>query len=59
MSCPQPLKPYLILWVGDHGRFPLSIHVLVPVIRLLGIGVRDGLWLVPFLETELELSLKT
>lgn len=43
-------KLYLVIWVGDHGRFPLSIHVLVPVVRLRGIRVRNGLCLVPVLK---------
>lgn len=40
----------LVFWVCDHGRFPLSVHILIPVLRLLGIGVSDGLWLVPVLQ---------
>ena len=40
----------LVFGVGDHGRLPFSIHVLVPILRLLGIGVRDVFCFVPVLQ---------
>ncbi len=42
---------YLVLWVWDHGRFPLSVHILIPVVRLLGIGIGNVLSLIPVLTT--------
>lgn len=50
------LSVYLILRVGDHRRLPLSIHVHVPVIRLLGIRVRDVLRLLPALVRKFNIS---
>ena len=40
---------YLVVRVGYHWRFPLSIHVLIPVLRHLGIRVSNVLGLIPFL----------
>ena len=40
---------YLVVRVGDHGGFPLAIHLIVPIIRLLGVRVWDVFRLVPFL----------
>ena len=40
---------YLVVRVGDHGGFPLAIHLVVPIIRLLGVRVWDVFRLVPFL----------
>mmetsp|Transcript_14862 Transcript_14862/g.40055 ORF Transcript_14862/g.40055 Transcript_14862/m.40055 type:complete len:357 (+) Transcript_14862:459-1529(+) len=36
------LPSALELRVGDHGRLPSTILLVVPVLRLLGIGVRNG-----------------
>ena len=40
---------YLVVGVRDHGWLPLSVHLVIPVLRHLGLGVWDVLWLVPFL----------
>ena len=40
----------LVFGVGDHGRLPFSIHVHVPILWLLGIGVRDVFCFVPVLQ---------
>jgi len=40
---------YLVFWVVDHWRLPLSIHFIIPVIWFLGIGIWNVLWLVPVL----------
>lgn len=42
---------HLVFRVGDHGGFPLSIHVLVPVLRFLCIRVRNVFRFVPVLST--------
>ena len=39
----------LVLWVVNHGRLPLSVHLIVPVLGLCGVGVGDVLGLVPVL----------
>lgn len=40
---------YLVLWVGDHGRLPFTVHILVPVFRLLSVRVWNVLGFVPVL----------
>lgn len=45
---PRP-QPHLVLRVLDDRGLPLPIHLLIPVLWLLGIRVRDMLWLVPVL----------
>lgn len=44
------LSTNLVVWVVDHWRFPFTINLIIPVIRLLGIRVRDVLRLVPILK---------
>lgn len=43
--CPDTL----VVGVVDHRRLPLAVHLIVPVFRLDGVGVRDVLGLVPIL----------
>lgn len=45
---------YLVLGVRDHGWLPLAVHVFVPVIRLLGIGIRNVLGFVPVLRQTIQ-----
>ena len=40
----------------NHWWFPLSIHLFIPVLRLLSIRVRDVLWLVPVLGVHVEVK---
>lgn len=40
---------YLVLWVGDHRRFPFSVHVFIPIVWFLGIRVGNVLRFVPVL----------
>merc|ERR1719334_2760216 len=37
----------LVVWVVDLWGFPFTIHLIIPVVGLLGVGVRDVLGLVP------------
>ena len=39
----------LVLGVVDHGRLPLAVHLVVPVLGLGGVGVGDVLRFVPVL----------
>ena len=39
----------LVVGVGNHGRLPLTVHLLVPVLRHLGVRVCDVLRLLPLL----------
>ena len=39
----------LVLGVVDHGRLPLAVHLVVPVLRLRGVRVGDVLGFVPVL----------
>lgn len=39
----------LVVGVVDHGRLPLAVHLVVPVLWLGGVRVRDVLGLVPVL----------
>ena len=39
----------LVLWVVNHGWLPFTVHLIIPVVRLLGIRVGDVLWLLPVL----------
>merc|ERR1740123_515844 len=39
----------LVLGVVDHGGLPLSVHLIVPVLWLGGVGVGDVLGLLPVL----------
>ena len=41
---------HLVIWVGDHRCLPLSIGIIVPVVRLGGIWILDVLWFVPVLQ---------
>lgn len=41
---------YLVIRVSHHRGLPLSVHVFIPVIRLLSVRVWDSLWLVPVLQ---------
>lgn len=50
------MEAYLIVRVRDHGRLPFTIHLIVPVIRLLGIRVRDVLRLLPALVRKFNIS---
>ena len=40
-------ESYLVLWVVDHGWFPFSVHLVIPVFGLGGFRVSDVFWLVP------------
>ena len=37
------------LWVVNHWRLPLAVHIIIPVVGLGGIGIGDVLGLVPVL----------
>lgn len=37
----------LVIWVVNLWWFPLSVHLIIPVVGFLGIWVRDVLRLVP------------
>lgn len=39
----------LVLWVIDHRRFPLAVHLIIPVIRFGRFRIGDVLGLVPVL----------
>ena len=39
----------LVLGVVDHGRLPLAVHLVVPVLGLCGVRVGDVLGFVPIL----------
>ena len=39
----------LVLGVVDHGRLPLAVHLVVPVLGLRGVRVGDVLGFVPVL----------
>ena len=40
---------YLVLGVIDHGWLPLSVHLVIPVLGLGGVGVGDVLGFVEVL----------
>ena len=39
----------LVLGVVDHGRLPLAVHLVVPILGLGGVRVGDVLGFVPIL----------
>ena len=41
----------IVIRIGDHGRLPLSIHLLVPILWGCGIGICNIFWLVPILKS--------
>lgn len=41
---------HLVFRVRDHRWLPLAIHLIIPVIGLLGIRIWDVLWFVPVLQ---------
>lgn len=43
LGCPNAL----VVRVINHGRFPLAVHLIIPVFRLGGIGVWNVLRFVP------------
>lgn len=47
-----PTLTYHVLWVGDHGWLPLSVHILIPVLRLFSIRVWNIFRFVPVLKTK-------
>lgn len=38
---------HLVVWVVDHGRFPFSVHLIVPIFGLGGFWIGNVLRLVP------------
>ena len=48
----------LVLRVVNHGRLPLSVHLIVPILGLRGIGVGGVLGLVPVLGLEVSVKLR-
>ena len=43
----QKTRTNLVFWVVNHWGLPLAIHLIIPIVRLLGIRVRNVFWLVP------------
>ena len=39
--------------VVDHGWLPLSVHLIIPIFRFLGLGVGDVLWNIPVIRLDI------